>query len=265
MLFYLFISQFISINLFALTFGVVPQQSPLALIKSWEPVIQYLEKQTGEKIDLKIETSISKFEEKLYSGYYDIAYMNPYHYVIANKRQKYIAKFKATKDLVGILVVNKSSNIKDINDLKGKRFLFPSPNALAATIITKYELLKKYDINIEKDETFEYVNSHDSVYKGVSRGIGDVGGGIERTFNALTDIDTKDSLKILYTTQSYPSHPIAYNSSISENLEKKFEKAFLNIPQNLLEKINIENIIKTDDNKYDIIRDLAEKLTLPKE
>lgn len=234
-------------------------------MKSWEPIIKYLEEKTGEKIELKIENSIPKFEEKLYSGYYDIAYMNPYHYVVANKKQGYLAKFKSIKDLVGILVVNNSSNINDIRDVKGKRFLFPSPNALAATIITKYELLKNYNINVEKEETFEYVNSHDSVYKGVARGIGDVGGGIERTFDALTDIDAKNSLKILYTTQSYPSHPIVFSNSISKVLEKKLEKAFLNIPQNLLEKINIENIVKTDDKEYDIIRDLAEKLTLPKD
>lgn len=83
---YLFIYQLFS-NLHALTFGVVPQQSPFVLMKSWNPIIQYLEKETGEKIDLKIETSIQKFEEVLYSGGYDIAYMNPYHYVFANEKK----------------------------------------------------------------------------------------------------------------------------------------------------------------------------------
>ena len=78
----------------ALTFGVVPQQSPLILIKSWTPVIQYLEKETGQKIDLKIESSISKFEEVLYSGGYDIAYMNPYHYIVANEKKGYNSKIR---------------------------------------------------------------------------------------------------------------------------------------------------------------------------
>ena len=60
--------QLIFSNLNAITFGVVPQQSPLILVKSWAPVIQYLEKETGEKIDLKIENSIQKFEEVLYKA-----------------------------------------------------------------------------------------------------------------------------------------------------------------------------------------------------
>ena len=122
-----FISQLISSSLYAaLTFGVVPQQSPLILIKSWTPVIQYLEKETGQKIDLKIESSISKFEEVLYSGGYDIAYMNPYHYLVANKKKGYNSKIRDEKDLVGILVVNKNSNLNNIIDIKDKNFLFAS-------------------------------------------------------------------------------------------------------------------------------------------
>lgn len=260
---YLFIYQLFS-NLHALTFGVVPQQSPFVLMKSWNPIIQYLEKETGEKIDLKIETSIQKFEEVLYSGGYDIAYMNPYHYVFANEKKDYKAVVKSDKDLIGILVVNKTSGITQINDLKDKKFLFPSPNALAATLLTKYELLKNYHINIEKDEKFDYVNSHDSVYKGISRGIGDVGGGIERTFNALSDEKTKESLMILYKTQPYPSHPIAFNKSISKEVEKKFIKALLNIPKELLEELSIGNMIETNDKDYDVIRNIVNDLSLPK-
>ena len=260
-----FICQIISSSLFALTFGVVPQQSPLILVKSWTPIIQYLENETGQKIDLKIESSISKFEEVLYSGGYDIAYMNPYHYIVANEKKGYKAKIRAENNLIGILVVNKDSNINNIADIKGKKFLFPAPNAFAATLLAKYELSKKFNINIDKNELYTYVNSHDSVYKGVARGVGDVGGGIERTFDALDDAKAKESLKILYETQAYPSHPIAFNKSISEDLQKKFINAFIDIPENLLEDLSMKHIIKTEDKEYDIIRDIAKELSLPKE
>lgn len=261
----MFACHLVSSSLFALTFGVVPQQSPLILIKSWAPVIEYLEKETGEKIELKIQNSIPKFEEVLYSGGYDIAYMNPYHYIVANEKKAYKAKLRADENLVGILVVNKNSTINNITDVKGKKFLFASANAFAATLLTKYELSKKYNINIEKNEQFTYVNSHDSVYKGVARGIGDIGGGIERTFNALEDVEAKESLKILYKTQAYPSHPIAFNSSVSEDVQKKFINALMNMPKNLIEDLSMERIIKTNDKEYDIVRDIAKELSLPKE
>lgn len=255
----------ISPSLYGITIGIVPQQSPLVLAKSWTPVIQYLEKQTGEKINLKIENSISKFEEVLYSGGYDIAYMNPYHYIVANEKKSYQAKIRANEDLIGILVVNKSSQINNIKDVNGKKFLFASPNAFAATLLTKYELSKKYNINIDKNEQFSYVNSHDSVYKGVSRGIGDIGGGIERTFDALEDVEAKESLRILYKTKSYPSHPIAFSTSTSEEIQNKFINAFIKMPEDLLKDLGMEDIIKTEDKEYDIVRDIIKELSLPKE
>ena len=103
-----------TLNLFALTLGVVPQQSPFKLIKVWNPVVKYLEEETGEKILLKIEHSIPEFEEILYNGGYDVAYMSPYHYTISHKRQGYQAYARASKNIVGILVVNKESGIKEV-------------------------------------------------------------------------------------------------------------------------------------------------------
>ncbi|WP_373001021.1 phosphate/phosphite/phosphonate ABC transporter substrate-binding protein [Sulfurimonas sp.] len=261
-LFYLVISCFISINLHAIILGVVPQQSPLKLMKVWAPIAKYLKKETGEDVILKVESSIPKFEKVLYSGGYDIAYMNPYHYVVAHKRKGYIAEVRARKNIVGILVTNKNSSIHTPQDCKNKIFLFPAPNAFAATLLTKYELLNFFNIDINKNEKKLYVNSHDSVYKGVARGIGDVGGGIERTFKNLNDKETINSLVILYKTQAYPSHPFAFNPSLKNDTKKKFIKAIVNMPKDLLKQLSIKEMIKTDDSQYNIIRDIATKLNI---
>ncbi|MFH0709731.1 MAG: phosphate/phosphite/phosphonate ABC transporter substrate-binding protein [Pseudomonadota bacterium] len=244
-----------------LTFGVVPQQSPMKLMQDWKPIIDYLEKATGDKITLKVERSIPEFEKVLYSGGYDIAYMNPYHYVVAHKKQGYIASVRDEKNLVGILVVRKESGLRDISMLKGKQFLFPAPDAFAATLLTKYELLKKYNIDVDHKEQFRYVNSHDSVYKGVARGIGDVGGGIQRTLENLNDPEAKEALIILYKTKAYPSHPFAIKPSISDRTKAKLRKALLATPEDLLEDLSIKHLIKIEDSEYDSIRDIAKALS----
>lgn len=257
-----FIYSFFMSSLFAkvLTFGVVPQQSAMEMIKKWQPVVNYLEKATGDKIILKIERSIPDFEKVLYSGGYDIAYMNPYHYVIAHKRQGYSAGVRDEKNLVGILVVRKGDGIRDISMLKGKEFLFPAPDAFAATLLVKYELLKKYGIDINKEKKYRYVNSHDSVYKGVARGIGDGGGGIERTFNDLKDAEAKESLVILYKTKAYPSHPFAFYPSISEVQKEKFVKAITLMPQELVNELSMKHLRETNDAEYGSVRDIAQAL-----
>ena len=262
-LFLLFLfTKLISLNLYAITLGIVPQQSPLKLMKVWMPVVKYLEKETGERVTLKLERSIPSFEKELYNGFYDIAYMNPYHYIVANKKQGYLAMVRANKKIVGILVTNKNSGISDVSMTKDKIFLFPAPNAFAATLLIKYELLKEYNIDINTNERFLYVNSHDSVYKGVARRIGDVGGGIMRTFNNLADKKSKKLLTVLYKTKSYPSHPFAYKSSMPKEISSKFTKAFLNMPKKLLDSLSMKKIIKTNDKEYDVVRDLSQVLHL---
>ncbi len=246
----------------SLVLGVVPQQSPLKLIKTWTPIVDYLEAATGEKIELKIERSIPTFEKVLYSGGYDLAYMNPYHYTVAHKKQKYEAKVRADKKIVGILVASKKSGIKSVSDMKGKNFLFPAPYAFAATLLTKYELLNDHGIDVDGSKKLRYVNSHDSVYKGVARGIGDVGGGIERTFNNLSDRSSKEKLVIIYRTQSYPSHPLALKPTLSPALKAKLTQALLKMPPELLKALSIKRVIPTKDGEYDAIRDIAKKLLL---
>lgn len=248
-----------------LTFGVVPQQSPLELVKDWQPVISYLEKTTGEKVILKVERSIPEFEKVLYSGGYDFAYMNPYHYVIAHKRQGYNAIARDEKNIVGILVTQKNSGLTDPSMLKGKMFLFPAPDAFAATLLTKYELLKKYGIDLNKDKNYRYVNSHDSVYKGVARGIGDVGGGIERTLKNLDDPETKENLAIIYKTKGYPSHPFASNPALSPLVKEKMTNALLSIPDSLLSTLTMKHIIVINDTEYDGVRDIAASFPSTKE
>lgn len=242
------------------TIGIVPQQSQLVMAKDWKPIVDYLETSIGDKFILKTERSIPEFEKILYSGGYDIAYANPYHYVIAHKKRGYVAAVRDEKNLVGILVTKKGGSITSIAMLKGKRFLFPAPDAFAATLLIKYELFKQYGIDLAHDKTFCYVNSHDSVYKGVARNIGDAGGGIERTLNDLNDQETKDALVILHKTKEYPSHPIVYNPTVSQSDQAKITKVLLSIPRELLIPLKMKHLIKIKDSQYDSVRDIADML-----
>ena len=240
--------------------GVVPQQSPLRLLKVWSPITKYLSEQTGEKIIFKTEKSITTFEEVLYNGGYDFAYMSPGHYIISNKRQGYKAEIRANKNIKGILVMRKAESVQKLND-ENIRYLFPSPNAFAATLLTKYDLINTYGVSLDTINKAKYVNSHDSVYKGISRGIGNIGGGIERTFNSLCD-KTKNSLKIIHTTKAYPSHPFAFKPSMSKTTKKKIVDALLSMPKSYLQALKIKALKKVKDDEYESVEKLAIKLKI---
>lgn len=255
---------FIVLFLFSLqakdiTLGIVPQQSPLKLSKTWLEITKYLNEQTGLNIVFKTEKSIPEFEKKLYAGSYDLAYMNPYHFIVANEKQNYQAFLRAKKNIVGILV-SKDDNVDfSFENLKGKKFLFPAPNAFAATLLVKFELKNKYNFDIDEHSEVLYVNSHDSVYKGISRDVGYIGGGIVRTFNNFVDANDKEKIKIVYKTEDYPSHPFAYNPRISKDTIEKIQDAFMKMPKDLKDSLSINEFKIIDTSEYDVIKNIKLK------
>ena len=242
-----------------ITLGVVPQQSPLKLAKKWSSITKYLEKETGLEVIFKTEKSIPAFESKLYAGAYDISYMNPYHFIVANKNQSYEAFIRAKKNIVGILLAKEQEVAFNVKNLENKTFLFPAPNAFAATLLPKFELKKRFGFDIDKQARVIYVNSHDSVYKGISREIGYLGGGIIRTYNNFKDKNDKDNISIVYKTQPYPSHPIAYHPRVNKNDILKIQQAFLNMPLELSKILSIKKFRITQNSEYDIIKNIGVK------
>ena len=246
-----------------LTLGVVPQQSPLKMFKTWKPIAKYLSEKTGHEIAFKTEKSIAEFEKVLYNGGYDLAYMNPYHFVIANRKQNYQAAVRADKMIRGILVSkSETTSFDDLIKSKTTRYLFPSPNAFAATLLTKFELLTKYGVNVNEQDSYQYVNSHDSVYSGVARSTGDLGGGIQRTYSNFGKKKDKKQLNIIYTTDAYPSHPIAFKPSLSPEIQAQLKDALINIPEELIARLSIKKIIASSDEEFESVRQLEAKLAV---
>lgn len=241
-------------------FGVVPQQSPFKLHRVWQPVIDYLEKETGLKIHFRTERSIDEFGKKVVSGLYDIAYMSPYHYARGSQSQNYIAVARSVINIKGVVVVRKDSGIDHVHALKNDRFLFPAARAFGATMLVKYDLRYRFSIDIEQPGKYLYVNSHDSVYKAVARHIARAGGGIERTFHNQTDRKSFNDLKIIHTTRGYPSHPFSLHPRISQDHRKRITAAILSLPESLIKPLHIPEIKRTSQYEYNGVKHLVKKM-----
>lgn len=240
-----------------LIIGIVPQQSPVKIFKKWNKFINILSQKSGYTIKMQIEKSIPEFEKNLYSGVYDLAYANPYHYVLAKSRADYQLVVRDPKVLTGILVAKKDSNINSIKDLKDKNILFPAPNAFAATILTKSDLMKYAQYDVTKADKLRYVNSHDSVYKGVLRDLGNGGGGVMRTFRAVGN--TQDNLKVIHKTTSTPSHPIILHPKNRDLLET-IQKSFQSLSKEELKTSIFKGITVPKDSDYDVVREIVTSL-----
>lgn len=239
-----------------LVFGVVPQQSAAKLARSWIPLLQFVSERSGVNLKFATAPDIPTFERRLANGDYDIAYMNPYHYVVLNKEVGFKALVhEKDKRIKGIIVANKNSAIDKLEDLSEQTIAFPAPASFAATLIPKANLIKK-DINFN----YQYVNSHDAVYRNIAEGRFVAGGGIIRTFNALPE-SVQNELKIIWTSDNYTPHAIATYPSVNEATRQKLLAAFLEVENaehstELLAPLAMKGFVKASCDDWDDVRDL---------
>jgi len=194
------------------TIGVVPQFEARRLHSVWHPILEELEKRTGYRFELKGAPTIAEFEKAFMHGDYDLAYMNPYHYIVANQTQGYLPLVRDTaKKLFGVLVVNQQSDISRVEQLDGKTIAFPSPNALGAALQMRQEL---HDIfNIKFNE--RYVKTHDSVYLNVILNQTSAGGGVQKTLNRQPE-NYRNALKVIHKTKPVAPHPVVIHPRVPE-------------------------------------------------
>lgn len=240
-----------------LTFGIVPQQAAVKLAEDWGPLLTEAGRRAGVKLAFRTAPSIPEFEQRLSKGEYDLAYMNPYHYVVFHEAAGYRA-FAKEKDrkLKGIIVVRQNSPYQKLTDLSGKSVAFPAPAAFAASILPLSEFGRQ-GISI----TPKFVSSHDSVYRAVSSGLQEAGGGIERTFQALAP-ELRAQLRILAETPPYTPHAFAAHPRVDANLLARVLEGLVSMASDeggrkLLEPLAMPmGVTAAKDKEWDDIRRL---------
>jgi phosphonate transport system substrate-binding protein len=240
-----------------LSFGIVPQQAPSKLLASWGPVLRELEANTGYRFIFRTAPDIPTFEQRLATGEYDLAYMNPYHFTVFNHGDDgYQAVAKAAdKRIRGILVVRRDSPVETLDALAGETLAFPAPAAFAASVLPRAHLT-------ERGVAFEsqYVSSHDSVYKTVAKGLYAAGGGVERTFNA-TDPGVRAQLRVLWRTPGYTPHAIAAHPRLPTEIIGSVRRAFVGLAaseqgRNALVPLKVTGFAAAKNADWDDVRAL---------
>lgn len=233
--------------------GVVPQFEQRQMFRNWQPILSELENITGLKFELVGSPKIPVFEKQFSEGAYDISYMNPYHVLKAYKAQGYLPLVRDRKKLRGVLVVNKNSPIKSIEQLKNKVLAFPSPNALGASLLMRSILIEKFGITFQS----KYVQTHSSVYLHVAKGLVDAGGGVDRTFNRQSKLLRKN-IRIIYKTPEVVPHPIVIHPRISMRTREIIKNGLVTLfntkrGKQLFKNIPIDNLVTTNIEDYKVL------------
>jgi phosphonate transport system substrate-binding protein len=186
------------------TLAVVPAQLPLAAHASWQPLADHLAQRLNARIELKIYRMFARFETDLTQAVPDFAFVNPYHVLMAYKRQRYVPLVRSSRTLTGILVVRADDPIASVKALERRTLAFPSPNAFGASLYMRALLTEQAGIRF----TPYYLDGHSEVYRHVILGEAAAGGGIRQSLEREPP-EVRAKLRVLYETPATVGHALA--------------------------------------------------------
>lgn len=207
-----------------LVFTPVPQFPVPTLFARWAPVLEAIGQDTGQCFELVIRPTIPEFEKYLLKGTPALAYVNPYHAVMAYKSKQYRPLVAdGGSMLTGILVVRKEGDIHQVADLQGRVVAFPAPNSFAASLILRAHL-QQLKIDIKP----QYVKTHSNVYRSVIVGDAAAGGGVNKTLESEPE-EARQKLRTLYESPGYRSHPVIASPKLPSALQDKILASFITL------------------------------------
>ncbi len=209
-----------------LYFGLLPYLSTTALIKTWQPFANLIEKTLHKKVIIKTAPDFRSFIQRTAEGRYDLLMTAPHFAALAVKTHGYRVIAGHDHDLAGDIVVAKTATFQSINDLRGKTIAIPDP--LAAVSLLAELTLKQYGLTPNKDIRIKTTASHNTALVDVAEGRAAAAvtvGGLYRRLNASNRFG---QLRKLATTDKIPHIMYIANPSFSEDDILKLQKALIN-------------------------------------
>lgn len=236
-----------------LFFAVVPAENASGVTERFGPFVDYLSKQLGTKVTLRIANDYAAVIEGQRSGNIQIGYYGPASFARARltgvKTDAFIIDVNkdGTKGYYSVFYVRANSPHKTIEDLKGKNLGLVDPNSTSGYNMPLYTLDKHH---ISAEPFFNKVlvtGSHENAVIALAQGTVDVAA---NWWNADDDSNLtrmlakgmvkgpdgavlkKDDFRIILKSDLIINSPTAMLSSLPDDLKAAIKQAFLDAAKN---------------------------------
>ena len=251
----------------SLILAIHPYLSADILKKKFTPIVNYLSRQTGMPIKIKIGSDYDEHIQYIGLNKVDIAYMGPASYVkMTNKfgHKPILARLEIDGNpwFQGNIVARRGSGIKTLSDLKGKRIAYGDPSSTMSYIVPHY-MLHKAGVYTDSISKYQFLYSHNNVALGVLSGDFDAGAVKPAVFEKFET----DGLHTIIKTPKISEHLFVVRSDLPEAQIKKLRSAMLNIKisdQGITAlkaiKKNITGLVRASDNDYENLREIITEI-----
>ena len=258
-----------------LTFSIIPTEETIQELTIYKPVIDYLSKQTGKKIEFYMPTSYSTVVEAMVNKWVDVAVLGPYSYVIAHEKDPDIMVFTTYAKRPGhiveegpgykaVLVTRKDSGLATIESIKGKTVALTDPGSTSGNLFPRVVFSKDVLKGAPLEDYFKkvvYSGGHDLSTMAVYEGKADCAFVATHRFDNVIDrgMVKKEDFNYLWWSATIPQDPFAYRMSLCPALREKIQQTFLTLHQVPEAKAWLDNVksnkcVPMKDSDYDVIR-----------
>jgi phosphonate transport system substrate-binding protein len=212
----------------------IPDESPTELARKAAPLVKFLEKALGVKVEFTPVTDYAASVEALVNKQIDLAWYGGFTFVQANVRSggKVIPLVQREEDeKFRSVFITTDPAIKTLADLKGKNVSFGAQSSTSGHLMPRSYLLQA---NIDPDKDFKrvaYSGAHDATIAAVAAGKVDAGAlniSVWEKFVADGKVDTS-KVKVFYTTPGYFDYNWTVHADMPAAQREKLTKAFLSL------------------------------------
>ena len=182
--------------------GILPTLSARALLKNYQPLQLYLERELKRPVELSTAPDFRTFYSNTIEGKYDVVVTAAHMARLAQTEAKYVplASYKAVNR--AILLEAKDKPLRSIQDLKGKALAFGDRNALIVSQTLHY--LLEQGLREGVDYTLLETQSHNSAAYSVQSHQSILAITSPSGFKNVPDV-IKDSVQVYATLPELPS------------------------------------------------------------
>jgi phosphonate transport system substrate-binding protein len=242
--------------------------SPENTVQSYAPLLAYLEKQLGRKVEVVQRRTYAEVNDLLKTGDVDLAFVCTSAYIAGKKdfgMQLLVAPVvNGITSYRSQLIVSVDNSATSIADLRGQVFAFTDPMSFTGRVYPTYLLQELGETPATFFEKTFFTYSHDDAIRAVADGLAD-GASVDSlvlNFALEKAPDLQGKIKIIHTSPPFGIPPVVVRPNLSSQLRDQLETIFLEMHQNpeglsALQALDIDRFTVVSPDLYDSVDEIT--------
>lgn len=249
-----------------LRLSMIPATDPGKMIREGQPLIAYLERETGVKVEMTVPTNYAAVVEAVINDKVDIAHFGGFTYVQASARAgaRPLVQRERDQNFHSVFITQPKSRINSLVDLKGHSFAFGDVNSTSGHLMPEY-YMREAQVEPQVIAKAVYTGGHDATALAVANKKVDAGAMDELVYERMTkEGKINDSqIRVFYTTPPFMDYVWAARKDLDPKLAEAFASALLKLDANqpehkaILDFLSATKYVRAGDSSYDTLRQAA--------